>query len=386
MDTLIFANSDIIYKQVLKDIKVLEYSALLSKKISTEFDKRFRKHIEAIYNNSPKFFKEKFVDREDGFKLYQKYYFLLFLINSCLKLDGIPPPYKKWADARNYDCVDYFLQDPYPNEKYEVDFKKVYSELISYSGESFFLLSVVKDIRDRLSTEEKSSSSSSLQYAYVELSPKHMTLIENEHLIFDFSKMNNKFQYVGTGANIKYDSDLTPSSQPHSTVETLFNSFNTVSISKMFISKNIFKDLDMYSKVYIVFSSVFCNSGHVSGFNNEKGCLVFSGKFVKDKDNDSMLRYTPLIDTVPYIMNSCNAKRLQFYITDEDNSIIPYKNTQAISYKDIFNVPFRIGGEDTGICEIHSDDVEWRYSIHNKTISLLHEADSVPLLAMFPSP
>lgn len=381
MDALIFANSDIIYKQVLKDIKVLEYSALLSKKISTEFDKRFRKHVEAIYNNSPKFFKEKFVDREDGFKLYQKYYFLLFLINSCLKLDGIPPPYKRWADARNYDCVDYFLQDPYPNEKYEIDFKKVYNELISYSGESFFLLSVVKDIRDKLSIEEKAPASS-LQCAYVELSPKYMTLVENEHLIFDFSKMNNKFQHIGAGAgagaNIKYNSDLTPSAPTHTTIESFFNNFSKVSISEMRISKYIFKDLDKYSKLYIVFSSVFCNSGHVSGFDNENGCIVFSGKFVKDNGNTDTLKYIPLIDTVPYIANSCNTKRLQFYITDEDNRVIPYRNTQAISYKDVINVPFRIGSEDTGICEIHSDDVEWRYSIHDKMISLLHEGVSLP--------
>ena len=357
METLVFATSDVIYRQVLRDIKVLEYLPNISKRMSVEFDDRFKSHIEAIYNNSPMFFKVHFMETYNGFKDYQKYYYLLHLILYCSKHD-VPDDYKHWAAARMQESINYLIRDPYPNEQYGVKYEDVYKSLIFPNDPS---LSVLRDIRNGLS---KDKNGHSLKAVVIELGSKYLELKggPEQHLVFDYRKMSGVFREVSDGTNIKYSESDIPVRTPES-LENTFNKYDSVSLKHLSISANVFDSLQRYHTVYIVFPTIHCNCGYLSSVSNVKGNVVFSGRFIKEND---MLFFKPFVDRVPYVKNSCSVKSIQFYITTENDKVIPYTNIQEIPRKDIYNIPFKLGEGDTVL--IHAKPLEIKYSIKEKMI------------------
>lgn len=368
MESLIFSSTDIVYKQVLKDIKVLEYSALISNRISINYDSRFRDHIKAIYNNTPLFFKTHFLSEEDGFKLYQKYYFLLYLIKFCEISDDIPRNYKEWAHARHYDCVEYLLKDPYPNERYNIDYYKLYREFIAYSGDSLFLLSVLKEIRDIISHNYMNKEDMSLPPSLmIELGTRHLEITKNDSnsLVFDYSKINDKFHSVGSGRGVKYNGNVLPKPKSEG-IESVFNNYSRISLESLTISNTVYDNLDKYPRLYILFQSIYCNLGYVSDYDNTKGNLIFSGKFVKTQIGDEF-KFVPYVNEVPIVKGSCVVKHIQFTITDENNSIIPSSYSSSITKDNICNVLFQLEGEGD-LCKLKLDDASCIYSMSKRTI------------------
>lgn len=378
MNTLTFANADVIYKQVLKDIKVLKYSHIISETVCKDFDVSFKSHIDAIYNNSPRFFKDEFVLTDDGFKLYQKYYFLIYLINACLddsKNTDYPKDHIEWASNRDYECISYLLEDPYPNEIYNPQYRSVYYQFITTSAsESGFLLSTLKQVKDALMKgDDDTGSSSNGRYPsdlILELTPKYLSVLDNDGtLIFDFTKFNSKLRNIGNDNNIKIDGEI-PKPKRES-LENIFNHYDSIELKSLTISNNIYGiDLSTYDKLYIVLSSVSCDSGYISGFDNVKGNIVFSGKFNKNEENGT-LSFEPVIDSVSYKSNSCIAKKLQLYITDESGKIIPYNRSfYKLHRSKIINMPFKLDHEGD-LCSIFFEgNTEWRYNIQDKIIKL----------------
>lgn len=366
MDTLIFASTDIIYKQVLKDIKVLDYSFSVSNRILKEFDRRFKEHIESIYENSPKFFKDSFLSDMDSFKQYQKYYLLLYLINKCVTMDDVPAPYKAWAQQHNYESIAYFLKDPYPNENFKPNFKELYNEIISCSGKFSFILSVIKEIRDKIHTEDSTSIQRPYpSNMYVELTSKYLTKIENQHLIFDYTKMTTKFRNMNNAITLKM-TDNTRIDVKEETLESMINKYNTINIQNFTLSPYIYKDLDKYNLVYIVFPSITCNMVSISGAPSSFGTVAFSGKFVKDNNR---LRFVPLLHSITYVIDSCAAKRIQFYITTSTGEIIPHNKTTTISRNNIYNMVFQ-NNPNGKFCELNSKEESWIYSIPDHVIKM----------------
>lgn len=378
MNTLTFANADVIYKQVLKDIKVLKYSHVISETVCKDFDVSFKSHIDAIYNNSPRFFKDEFVSTDYGFKLYQKYYFLIYLINACLddsKNSDYPKDYIEWASNRNYECISYLLEDPYPNEVYNPQYKSIYYQFITTSASELgFLLSTLKQVKDTLMKgDDDSGSSSNGRYPsdlILELTPKYLSVLDNDgNLIFDFTKFNSKLRNIGNNNNIKIDGEI-PKPKRES-LENIFNHYDSIELKSLTISNNIYGiDLSTYDKLYVVLSSVSCDSGYISGFDNVKGNIVFSGKFNKNEENGT-LSFEPVIDSISYKNSSCIVKKLQLYITDESGKIIPYnKNFYKLHRSRIINMPFKLGHEGD-LCSIFFEETtEWKYSIQDKVIKL----------------
>ena len=358
METLVFATSDVVYKQVLRDIKVLEYLPNISKRISLEFDDRFKSHIEAIYNNSPMFFKVHFMETHNGFKDYQKYYYLLHLILYCSKHD-VPDNYKQWASARMQESINYLVRDPYPNEQYGVKYEEVYKSLIFPNEPS---LAILRDIRNGLSKDK--GGGQKLKSVVIELGSKYLELRggPNQHLIFDYHKMAGLFREVSDGSNIKYGESDIPVRTPES-LENTFNKYDSISLKHLSISSSVFESLHRYHTVYVVFPSIHCNTGYISCAGNGRGNIVFSGRFVKEND---MLVFKPFVDRVPYVKNSCSVKSLQFYITTENDKVIPYVNIQEIPRKHIYNIPFKLGEGDTVL--IHANHLDVKYSIKEKLI------------------
>ena len=373
MNTLIFASTDVIYKQVLKDIKVLDYSYPITNTILKEFDKRFKEHIETIYENSPKFFKDTFLTDRDSFKLYQKYYLLLYLINKCVTMENVPSAYKSWAQQHNYDSIAYFLKDPYPNENFKPNFKALYNEIISCSGKFSFVLSVMKEIRDKMQTE--SSATNQRPYPsdmYVELTSKYLHKVENKHLTFDYTDMTTKFRNMNNAITIRMTDDTRIDVKEES-LQTMINKYNKIRIQSFMLSPYIYKDLEKYNLVYVVFPSLTCNMISVSGAPSSFGTVAFSGKFVKE---NNYLRFIPLLNTVSYVVDSCSTKRIQFYITTSTDEVIPYnKDAISVNRKDVYNMMFQNNPNGT-LCEINSKDESWLYSITDRVIKMKSNASA----------
>ena len=356
METLVFSSTDIVYKQTLKDIKVLSYDYPIINDISNEFEKRFKDHICAIYNNAPVFFKRVFMNTQNGFKKYQKYYFLLFLIKYC-ESHEVNSSYKSWTSSRQYDSVEYLLKDPYPNELYNVDYEEIYNKLIFPND---FRLSIMKDIKENVVKHEKRISEETIPSVVVELASNYLELKDDgkNHLMFDYSRMTNSFGAI--------------SIDKQESLNTVFNKYSNITLNSFTLSPHIYNHLEKYNNVYVVFPTINGNAGIVSGISNAVGGASFCGRFEKDNDK---LKFIPSIRSISYAKKSCSVKTLRFYITTNTNEVIPYKNIQHLKRNEIINIPFTVNSVGDTVA-IHTNHMEFKYSLKNKVIRAIPKETS----------
>ena len=366
MENLVFSSTDIVYKQTLKDIKVLDYSPAVLSAIDNTFDTRFKAHVHAIYTNAPLFFKQEFMNTSNGFLLYQKYYFLLFLIDYANN-HNISSEYKEWAASRKYESIEYLMKDPYPNERYNINYTDVYRKLIFPND---LQLSIIKDIKQSVMRTE-SYHEETLSSLAIDLTGNYLELKSDTHLVFDYSKFTDNFRAITMLGRLNYHDSYGRDARSE-TIETLFNKYDSITLESLTLSPYIYDHLENYYNVYVVFNSINCSSGIVSGANNVGGSVIFSGRFTLE---NGRLRFVPKIRTISYIKNSCTVKSLRFYITTDTDEVIPFNNIQRLSRSDIFNIPFIVAPEGDSV-NIHSNNLELKYSLSENVIRAIPDVNS----------
>ena len=395
--TFVFREPTQIYNEIISDCRgALVSNAQLMAKVNLYYTDKFEDNLRALYDYSPKFFRDSFYkDVEDSygqkkpvidqasFALYEKYIYiscLIYYVNQNKEklrgeIETNAEQIINWAQIRNNDALIFFIEGPKSNYDNPTNFKNQYEMMVSSANSISQLTnqnqlakmdltySEITNFKHEVNVRPNSyhkEMDEARQYFVIVRDEKTLTaeIDDMNNLVFDASHIDiGDITNQNTNGNyntikVEQNKYLNPPSQiTFRALQQLFNRYNAIRIQELSFNYGVYKtDLSKYTEVYLVFPGINTIEHTIYG-STPRGMLMISGKFI---DNKERRRYE-FITNEPLLTfdgSQTNVTSFKFYITTnykEKNSIEPNNLFITFSKADVYNHLLSTGRKESDI-------------------------------------
>ena len=374
LQTLKFSYPNIIYESVIADARTLPKILFLEQLVSSYYSRIIMNNITNIYTYSPSFYAKVLTSSDINFKMYERFIYLLTLIQIVLdnkdqsdfmEKDDRMRDVVEWCLTRKIQDINYLLQGPTSNQEYSIDFILMYNSLISPSSSK----SSVSDYLVLATLQEVNANFLKYREEFIKnpnVYDKNPNYAQSYTISID-TRQNAKFKYdnignlvvdcndvdLGSSTNDNVDLDINntivntetlkyePKSQP-TKFANLLHQFSIFRIKSLLILKTTYKTaLRNYDTCYITFPNITLDGRFNQVYKN--GALQVAGKF-KENNNNKYWEFEPFNDVV-YIPKTANVKRFEFYVSPKpgtSNKPNPNNFKIASEVNKYFNIPIRV--------------------------------------------
>ena len=370
-----FIEADILHDEMLNDISTLPRIELIMNKVSNYYLEKLPLNLNNIYSHSSSFFRKEFIDSTIGFKIYQKYFYLLCYIH-FLKENIDTPEFRdipsidiirEWIIPRSSQGIEFLINGPKHNLILNTNYRKHYPQLISPANDmteilNFQQLSSIQSTDTNLQKFHTSFINNPNVYrkfpdilrAYninIDSSNNVSGYIDDKNnLIFDFSKVLLKDPMFDDNSRKYSDltSDITSNVViPRSNLaklRKLFDNYGRIKINALTINRETFvTSLDNFERVYVVFGGISASERNVynTGGTTE---LKIAGRFTLKND---VYEFQQELEALTYKEKLVEIKGFNVYITTHRghgrNIILPNPYNLEIEKTDIYHYPVFVG-------------------------------------------
>ena len=352
-----FKDVEVLHDDVLTDIKLLPDNITIGSLVKDVYLQDLPENLNRIHRNAPKFFKEKFIDSAIGFYLYQKYYYILSLINFVDKHRKDPALkelkdlhiYLEWIAPRKSESIDFILRGPISNQNYNINFVEHYEVLVSPSQKMENIIAyqqLVSTQATAVSIEEVRQEIEHRANSYNKLADVARTYLVNvysndgvsvttdndNNLVFDCSSVEIGNTY-GEDSSKKYDdlgTEIT-SNEVHSRMtinklKKLFNDYSRLRINKLMFDTDVYyTHLDSIDNMFVVFPGIRCDTRYSHGeHNNFNNSLAIAGKFTRV---GTQYQFIQSSEAITFNIGT-DVKNFQFFI-------VPGKGEGKLAFNDL---------------------------------------------------
>ena len=369
-----FSYPNIIYEAVIADARTLPKILFLEQRVSFYYSRIVMNNIMNIYTYSPAFYSKTLTKNDINFKLYERFIYLLTLIQIVLdnkdqsdfmEKDDRMRDVVEWCLTRKIQDINYLLQGPTSNQEYSIDYQTMYYSLISPSSSKasvadYLTLATLQEVNANLLKYREEFIKNPNVY------DKNPNYAQSYTISID-TRQNAHFKYdnignlvvdcndidLGSSTNDNIDLDINntivntetlkyePKSQP-TKFANLLHQFSIFRIKSLLILKTTYQTvLRNYDTCYITFPSITLDGRFNQVYKN--GALQVAGKF-KENNNNKYWEFEPFNDVV-YIPKTANVKKFEFYVSPKPGtSNKPYPNNFKIASEinKYFNIPIRV--------------------------------------------
>ena len=369
-----FSTPDIIYEAIIADARTLPKILFLEQLVSSHFARILLNNLVNIYTNSAAFYSKVITASDINFKLYERFIYLLTLIQIVLDNKNQSDFMEKderlidmveWCLTRKIPDINYLLQGPTSNQEYSIDYQTMYYSLISPSSSKssitdYLTLSTLQEVNANLLKYRDEFINNPNVY------DKNPNYAQSYTISID-TRQNAKFKYdnvgnlvvdcndvdLGSSTNDNIDLDMKntivntetlkfePKSQP-TKFANLLHQFSIFRIKSLLILKTTYKTaLRNYDTCYITFPNITLDGRFNQVWAN--GALQVPGKF-KENNNNKYWEFEPFNDVV-YIPKTANVKRFEFYVSPKpgsSNKPNPNNFKIATEINKYYNIPIRV--------------------------------------------
>ena len=374
LKTLKFSYPNIIYEAVIADARTLPKILFLEQLVSSYYSRVIMNNIINIYTYSPSFYAKVIYASDINFKLYERFIYLLTLIQIVLdnkdqqdfmEKDERMKDVVEWCLTRKIQDINYLLQGPTSNQEYSIDYSLMYHSLISPSSSK----ASVADYLTLATLQEVNANFLKYREEFVKkpnVYDKNPNYAQSYTISID-TRQNAKFKYdnvgnlvvdcndidLGSSTNDNVDLEINnaivnteslkyePKSQP-TKFGNLLHQFSIFRIKSLLILKSTYKTaLRNYDTCYITFPNITLDGRFNQVYKN--GALQVAGRF-KENNNNKYWEFEPFNDVV-YIPKTANVKRFEFYVSPKpgsSNKPNPNNFKIATEINKYYNIPIRV--------------------------------------------
>lgn len=368
---LLFENPETLYNQIITDARTIPNITQLMIAVNQEYLRTFMSNLTNIYNNAPKYFTDNFIHSTDGFRLYQRFFYLITYINyvdehsededlTTLQFfdDAV-----KWIVTRRDPNIKFMLIGPQDSQNYDINYISRYESLMSPTQTttditryqqlsttqtiSADLLNVLQFLIKNPNVFVKTPDEAKKYNISINTSQDvSMEIDTKNNLVFDCQNVNLG-DTTEQNINARYEklndveiSNVVESRITTKKLEQIFNMYSRIKVLNFVVTPNVYStSLNIFNQVFIVFDGITCSERNV--YNNANSSnLMIGGKFVIDTNGN--YSFVQDVDAITYKSTQTRVKHFKFYITTDPNTyntIVPYQNPLTITANMIYQHP-----------------------------------------------
>lgn len=365
-----FEDTSLLYDQMITDARTLPIITQIADKVSDDYLTKFMVNLNNIYQNSPKFFNDNFINSTVGFEKYQQYYYLLCFINyieehgedeNIKRMNNIDKV-KSWVATRRDPNISYIIVGPTDNTPFNINYEEHYNTLMSSSSSmeqitqyqqlttaqttSMDVLNILKFIMSNPNVYVKTPDEAKKYTINIDSSKGVLVEVDkNNNLIFDCGYINlgdsteqNMTAEFNNLDNVEISGDE-DSKIPTKKLEKIFNMYSRVKILDFVVAPDTFiTSLDVFSKVFLVFQGVTCSERNV--YNTvENSDFKIGGSFVRTSRG---YEFKQDVNAITYKSTRTKVKSFRLFLSinpSEENIIVPNEYALHFTKDKIYQHP-----------------------------------------------